>query len=161
MSRPYCQRRSPNLLLNGATGIAVGMATNIPPHNLGELVNGIVAYIENPEIDLDGLMEHIPAPDFPTGGVIFGVGGVREAYRTGRGRVIMRAKMHEEEIKRRGGDGVVRDALVVTEIPVPGQQVDADRKDRARGARQEDRRHRRPPRRVGPRRHADRDGAAP
>ena len=107
----------PNLLLNGASGIAVGMATNIPPHNLGELVDGIVAYIEDPEIDLDGLMEHIPAPDFPTGGVIFGVGGVREAYRTGRGRVVMRAKMHEEEIKRRGGDGVGRDALVVTEIP--------------------------------------------
>ncbi|WP_412062393.1 DNA gyrase subunit A [Rubrivirga sp. IMCC45206] len=107
----------PNLLLNGASGIAVGMATNIPPHNLGELVDGIVAYIEDPDIELDALMAHIPAPDFPTGGVIFGVGGVREAYRTGRGRVVMRAKMHEEEIKRRGGDGVVRDALVVTEIP--------------------------------------------
>ena len=107
----------PNLLLNGASGIAVGMATNIPPHNLGELVDGIVAYIEDPEIDLDGLMEHVPAPDFPTGGVIYGVGGVREAYRTGRGRVIMRAKMHEEEIKRRGGDGIGREALIVTEIP--------------------------------------------
>ncbi|MGB3541508.1 DNA gyrase subunit A, partial [Rubrivirga sp.] len=107
----------PNLLLNGASGIAVGMATNIPPHNLGELVDGIVAYIEDPEIDLDGLMEHVPAPDFPTGGVIYGVGGVREAYRTGRGRVIMRAKIHEEEIKRRGGDGVGREALIVTEIP--------------------------------------------
>ncbi|WP_425442615.1 DNA gyrase subunit A [Rubrivirga marina] len=107
----------PNLLLNGASGIAVGMATNIPPHNLGELVDGIVAYIEDPEVELDVLMEHIPAPDFPTGGVIYGVGGVREAYRTGRGRVVMRAKMHEEEIKRRGGDGVGREALVVTEIP--------------------------------------------
>ncbi len=107
----------PNLLLNGASGIAVGMATNIPPHNLRELVDGIVAQIENPDITLDELMEHIPAPDFPTGGVIYGVGGVREAYRTGRGRVIMRAKMHEEEIKRRGGDGVGREALVVTEIP--------------------------------------------
>lgn len=101
----------PNLLLNGASGIAVGMATNIPPHNLGELVDGIVAYIEDPEIELDGLMEHIPAPDFPTGGVIYGVGGVREAYRTGRGRIVMRAKIHEEEL--RGG----REALIVTEIP--------------------------------------------
>ena len=107
----------PNLLMNGASGIAVGMATNIPPHNLGELVEGIVATIEDPEIELDALMERIPAPDFPTGGVIFGVGGVREAYRSGRGRVVMRAKMHEEEIKRRGGDGVGREALVVTEIP--------------------------------------------
>ena len=107
----------PGLLLNGASGIAVGMATNIPPHNLGELVDGIVATIEDPEIELDALMEHVPAPDFPTGGVIFGVSGVREAYRTGRGRVVMRAKMHEEEIKRRGGDGVGRDALIVTEIP--------------------------------------------
>ncbi len=107
----------PGLLLNGASGIAVGMATNIPPHNLGELVNGIVATIEDPEIELDALMEHIPAPDFPTGGTIFGVSGVREAYRTGRGRVVMRAKIHEEEIKRRGGDGVGREALIVTEIP--------------------------------------------
>ena len=107
----------PNLLLNGASGIAVGMATNIPPHNLGELVDGIVAYIEDPEIELDDLMAHVPAPDFPTGGVIYGVGGVREAYRTGRGRVVMRARMHEETIKRRGGDGEGREALVVTEIP--------------------------------------------
>ncbi|MEM0962438.1 MAG: DNA gyrase subunit A [Bacteroidota bacterium] len=101
----------PNLLLNGASGIAVGMATNIPPHNLGELVRGIVAQIENPDISLDELMELIPAPDFPTGGVIYGIGGVREAYATGRGRVVMRAKMHEEEL--RGG----REALIVTEIP--------------------------------------------
>ena len=107
----------PNLLLNGASGIAVGMATNIPPHNLGELVEGITAYIADPDIELDALMEHVPAPDFPTGGVIYGVGGVREAYKTGRGRVIMRAKMHEETIKRRGGDGVGREALIVTEIP--------------------------------------------
>ena len=101
----------PGLLMNGASGIAVGMATNIPPHNLGELVNGIVATIEDPEIELDALMEHVPAPDFPTGGVIYGVGGVREAYRTGRGRVVMRARMHEETLR---GD---RDALIVTEIP--------------------------------------------
>ena len=101
----------PNLLLNGASGIAVGMATNIPPHNLGEAIDGIVATIDEPEIDLDELMEYIPAPDFPTGGTIYGIAGVREAYRTGRGRVIMRAKMTEEEIRKD------RDALIITEIP--------------------------------------------
>ncbi|NNF58836.1 MAG: DNA gyrase subunit A, partial [Rhodothermaceae bacterium] len=101
----------PNLLLNGAAGIAVGMATNIPPHNLGELVDGIVATIDDPDLDVEGLMEHIKAPDFPTGGLIYGYAGVREAYRTGRGRVIMRAKMHEEVLR---GD---RQALIVTEIP--------------------------------------------
>ena len=106
----------PNLLLNGASGIAVGMATNIPPHNLGETVDGVVAYIDSIEdgeaqIELDELMEHIPAPDFPTGGLIYGIAGVREAYRTGRGRVIMRAKMREEEIRKD------RDALIITEIP--------------------------------------------
>ncbi len=101
----------PNLLVNGASGIAVGMATNIAPHNLGEAIDGVVATIDDPEIDLDGLMEHIPAPDFPTGGTIYGVAGVREAYRTGRGRVIMRAKMTEEEVRKD------RDALIVTEIP--------------------------------------------
>ncbi|WP_425442700.1 DNA gyrase subunit A [Rubricoccus marinus] len=101
----------PNLLVNGASGIAVGMATNIAPHNLGEAIDGIVATIDDPEIDLDGLMEHIPAPDFPTGGTIYGIAGVREAYRTGRGRVIMRAKMTEEEIRKD------RDAIIITEIP--------------------------------------------
>ncbi len=106
----------PNLLVNGAAGIAVGMATNIPPHNLGEAIDAIVATIDDPEIELDALMEHVPAPDFPTGGLIYGVAGVREAYRTGRGRVIMRARMHEETIKRRGTD-TEREALVVTEIP--------------------------------------------
>ncbi|CAN5544106.1 DNA gyrase subunit A [soil metagenome] len=100
----------PNLLMNGASGIAVGMATNIPPHNLTEVVGGIVAYIDNPDIELDELMEHIPAPDFPTGGIIYGYAGVREAYRSGRGRVVMRARFHEEEV---GG----RNALIVTEIP--------------------------------------------
>ena len=101
----------PSLLVNGSDGIAVGMATKIAPHNLTEAINGVLAYIDDPEITVDGLMEHIPAPDFPTGGIIYGVGGVREAYRTGRGRVIMRAKMHEEEI--RAG----RSALIVSEIP--------------------------------------------
>ena len=101
----------PNLLMNGASGIAVGMATNIPPHNLGELIDGIVAYIDNPEITIAELMEHIPAPDFPTGGIIYGYSGVREAYHTGRGRVIMRARIHEEVLRGK------RRALIVTELP--------------------------------------------
>jgi DNA gyrase subunit A len=101
----------PNLLMNGASGIAVGMATNVPPHNLGELVDGIVATIENPEITIDELIEHIPAPDFPTGGIIHGYSGVKEAYMTGRGRIPVRARMHEELIRD------TRNALVVTEIP--------------------------------------------
>jgi DNA gyrase subunit A len=103
--------RAPNLLMNGASGIAVGMATNIPPHNLGELVDGIVAMIDDPEITTDDLIAHIPAPDFPTGGIIHGYSGVKDAYATGRGRVVMRARIHEEELP--GG----RPALVVTEIP--------------------------------------------
>ncbi len=101
----------PNLLVNGSDGIAVGMATKIAPHNLTEAINGVLAYIDDPEITVEGLMEHIPAPDFPTGGIIYGTSGVRDAYRTGRGRVIMRAKMHEEEV--RPG----RAAIIVTEIP--------------------------------------------
>jgi DNA gyrase subunit A len=101
----------PNLLVNGAAGIAVGMATNIPPHNLGEVIDGVVATIDDPEIGVDDLMRHIPAPDFPTGGTIYGYAGVREAYRSGRGRVIVRAKMHEEMLR---GD---RPALIITEIP--------------------------------------------
>ncbi len=101
----------PNMLVNGADGIAVGMATKIPPHNLGEAIDATVAYIDDPEISIDNLMEHIPAPDFPTGGIIYGYAGVYEAYHTGRGRVVMRAKMHVEEI-RKG-----REALIITEIP--------------------------------------------
>lgn len=102
---------TPNLLMNGASGIAVGMATNIPPHNLGELVNAIVAYIDNPSIETEEIMQHLPAPDFPTGGIIYGYAGVKDAYETGRGRVILRAKIHEEELS--GG----RQSLIVTEIP--------------------------------------------
>ena len=101
----------PNMLVNGADGIAVGMATKIPPHNLGETIDATVAYIDDPDIEIDDLMDHLPAPDFPTGGIIYGYAGVYEAYHTGRGRVVMRAKMHEEEV--RSG----RDALVVTELP--------------------------------------------
>src|SRR6476661_6905981 len=81
----------PNLLVNGASGIAVGMATNMPPHNLTEVVNGIVAYIDNNEIDIAGLMQYVKAPDFPTGGIIYGYAGVQEAFETGRGRIVMRA----------------------------------------------------------------------
>ncbi len=101
----------PSLLVNGSDGIAVGMATKIPPHNLGEVIDGVVAYIDDRDITVDGLMEHIKAPDFPTGGSIYGYYGVKEAYHTGRGRVIMRAKIYEEEI--RPG----RLALIVSEIP--------------------------------------------
>ncbi len=101
----------PNLLLNGASGIAVGMATNMPPHNLTEVVNGIKAYINDPEIEIADLMKYITAPDFPTGGIIYGYDGVREAYETGRGRVVLRALASVEEL--RGN----REQIVVTEIP--------------------------------------------
>ncbi len=103
--------RFPNLLVNGSAGIAVGMATNIPPHNLGEVVDALIALIDNPEIDIDGLMDYIPGPDFPTAGIINGVGGIHLAYRTGRGRVRMRARA-EIEVADNG-----REAIAVTEIP--------------------------------------------
>ena len=102
--------RIPNFLVNGASGIAVGMATNVPTHNLGEVIDGCVAYIDNPEIDVDGLMQYIKAPDFPTGGFIMGMQGVRSAYETGKGRVVMRARTEIET-------GVLHDKIVVTEIP--------------------------------------------
>ncbi len=101
----------PALLLNGASGIAVGMATNIPPHNLGEVIDGVVAYIDDNDITIDELIGHIPAPDFPTGSTIFGYGGVLSAYKTGRGKIRQRAKIHEEEFKKD------RIALIITEIP--------------------------------------------
>jgi DNA gyrase subunit A len=101
----------PNLLINGSSGIAVGMATNIPPHNLTEIVNGIVAYIDNPEITTDELLGHIPGPDFPTQGIIYGRQGIREAYETGRGHIILRARSMIETRK----DG--RESIVITEIP--------------------------------------------
>jgi DNA gyrase subunit A len=103
--------RFPNLLVNGSAGIAVGMATNIPPHNLSEVINATVALLDDPEIDIEGLMQHIPGPDFPTAGIINGVGGIHVAYRTGRGRVRMRARA-EIEVADNG-----REAIVVTEIP--------------------------------------------
>ena len=102
--------RIPNLLVNGASGIAVGMATNMPTHNLGEVIDACVAYLDNSEIDTDGLMKHIKAPDFPTGGYIYGISGVRDAYETGRGRVVMRAKTEIETHP-------THDKIVVNEIP--------------------------------------------
>ncbi len=104
--------RVPNLLVNGSAGIAVGMATNIPPHNLGEVVRGCIELIDNPELSVDELMEFIPGPDFPTGGIINGRAGIVQAYRTGRGRIYVRAKHHVEEHPKNG-----RPMLVVTEIP--------------------------------------------
>lgn len=102
--------RIPQLLINGASGIAVGMATNMAPHNLTEVVDGTLAYIDNNDIEIDELMEHIKAPDFPTGGIIYGYEGVREAFKTGRGRVVMRAKTQFEEVNG-------RECIIVTEIP--------------------------------------------
>ncbi|MDI9256915.1 DNA gyrase subunit A [Flavobacterium sedimenticola] len=102
--------RIPNLLINGASGIAVGMATNMPPHNLTEVVDGTLAYIDNNDIEIDELMQHIKAPDFPTGGVIYGYEGVREAFKTGRGRIVMRAKTSFEEANG-------RECIIVSEIP--------------------------------------------
>ncbi len=103
--------RYPNLLVNGSSGIAVGMATNIPPHNLGEVVDACIAMIDDPEITLDQLMEHIPGPDFPTGGIIQGRSGIREAYHTGRGRIVVRAKAEIETLP------TGRDRIIVDEIP--------------------------------------------
>ena len=102
--------RIPNLLVNGSSGIAVGMATNIPTHNLAEVIDASVAYIDNPEIDVEGLMQYVPAPDFPTGGYIFGLRGVKEAFETGKGRVVMRAKTEIEETANHS-------SIIVTEIP--------------------------------------------
>src|SRR5438132_8616029 len=103
--------RFPNLLVNGSSGIAVGMATNIPPHHLGETIDALVAMIDDPAIDVDRLMRHVKGPDFPTAAIILGREGIREAYRSGRGRIVMRARAHIEEL--RGG----RTAIVVTELP--------------------------------------------
>src|SRR5919205_2397478 len=103
--------RFPNLLVNGASGIAVGMATNIPPHNLREAIAATIAYIENPEITTEGLMQHLKGPDFPTGGIILGLGGIRDAYETGRGRVRVRARAHIEPLTHG------KEAIIVTELP--------------------------------------------
>jgi DNA gyrase subunit A len=103
--------RFPNLLVNGSSGIAVGMATNIPPHNLREVIGATIAYIDDPDIDLDGLMRHVTGPDFPTGGIILGRGGIRDAYATGRGRVRVQARAHIEPLTHG------KEAIVVTELP--------------------------------------------
>ncbi len=113
--------RVPGLLINGASGIAVGMATNMPPHNLTEVINGTVAYIQNNDIEIDELMQHIKAPDFPTGGIIYGYEGVREAFHTGRGRVVMRAKANFEEVNG-------RECIVVSEIPYQVNKADMIKK---------------------------------
>ena len=112
----------PNLLVNGASGIAVGMATNMPPHNLTEVVNGIIAYIDNRDIEIAELMQHIKAPDFPTGGIIYGYEGVKEAFETGRGRIVMRAKAIFEEIR----EG--KEAIIITEIPYQINKADMIKK---------------------------------
>ena len=103
--------RFPNLLVNGSSGIAVGMATNMPPHNLGEAIDAVVQLIDKPDANVDDLMKHLSGPDFPTGAIIVGRSGIRDAYRTGRGRIVMRARAHIEEL--RGG----KSAIVVTELP--------------------------------------------
>ncbi len=109
--------RFPNLLVNGSDGIAVGMATNIPPHNLGEVINGVCALIDNPEITVDELMQYVPAPDFPTGGLIMGRANIRHAYRTGKGGVVIRAKTEIEEYPMRDGSSQMRQRIIVTELP--------------------------------------------
>ena len=113
--------RVPNLLVNGASGIAVGMATNMPPHNLTEVVDGTVSYIDNPDIDIDELMQTIKAPDFPTGGTIYGYDGVRDAFHTGRGRIVLRAKATIEEVNG-------RECIIVTEIPYQVNKAEMIRK---------------------------------
>ena len=113
--------RIPNLLINGASGIAVGMATNMPPHNLSEVVDGTVAYIDNREIGIDELIQHIKAPDFPTGGIIYGYEGVREAFHSGRGRVVIRARANFEEVQG-------KECIVVTEIPYQVNKADMIKK---------------------------------
>lgn len=114
--------RIPNLLVNGASGIAVGMATNMPPHNLTEVINGTIAFIDNSEIDIAGLMEHVKAPDFPTGATIYGYEGVKAAFETGKGRVVIRAKANIEEIR----EG--KEAIIVSEIPYQVNKADMIRK---------------------------------
>lgn len=109
--------RFPNLLVNGSDGIAVGMATNIPPHNLGEVIDGVVALADNPDITVDELMQYVPAPDYPTGGIIMGRANIRCAYHTGRGGVVIRAKTEIEEYSPRGEGGGTRQRIVVTELP--------------------------------------------
>ncbi len=122
--------RFPNLLVNGSSGIAVGMATNMPPHHLGETIDAIVTMIDKPDANVEDLMKHVKGPDFPTGAFIVGRSGIRDAYRTGRGRIVMRARAHIEEL--RGG----KSAIIVTRAPVRREEGRGQRRD------QEDRRPR-------------------
>ncbi len=137
--------RFPNLLVNGAGGIAVGMATNIPPHNLGEVINACLALLDTPELTIEQLMEHVPGPDFPTGGIIMGRAGIRSAYLRARGSIPMRAKVHVETIRKD------RDALIVTEIPYQVNKARSPGTHRGIGSREAYRRHFRRARRVRPR----------
>ena len=114
--------RLPNLLLNGSDGIAVGMATNIPPHNLCEVIDACVAMVDNPEISTDEIIDIIPGPDFPTGAQILGKNGIHSAYHTGNGSVKMRAKTHIEEVGK-------REAIIVTEVPYQVNKADMIKKD--------------------------------
>ena len=113
--------RIPGLLVNGASGIAVGMATNMPPHNLSEVVDGITAYIDNNDIEINELMQHVKAPDFPTGGIIYGYDGVKDAFETGRGKIVMRAKANIEEVNG-------RECIIVNEIPYQVNKADMIKK---------------------------------
>ncbi len=127
--------RFPNLLVNGAGGIAVGMATNIPPHNLGEVIDACVALIDNPALSIEDLIAIVPGPDFPTGGIILGRQGIRAAYHLGRGSIVMRGKVEFETLR---GE---REAIIVSEIPYQVNKAHHGRAHRRTGARQEDRGH--------------------
>jgi hypothetical protein len=146
--------RFPNLLVNGSSGIAVGMATNIPPHNLGEVVDACLALLKDPAIDIEELIRIMPAPDFPTGGIIYGTSEVKKGYRTGRGRVIMRARTHIEDVEKGG-----RQAIIIDELPYQVEQGAAADQDRRDGAREAPRGHRGPARRERQVGHARRDRA--
>ncbi len=142
----FCRRSFPNLLVNGAGGIAVGMATNIPPHNLGEVIDACIALIDDPALAIDDLINIVPGPDFPTGGIILGRQGIRSAYHLGRGSIVMRGKVDDrDDPQGPRGDHHHRNSL-------SGEQGDDGRAHRRTGARQEDRRHFRPARRIRPRR---------
>ena len=138
----------PNLLVNGAGGIAVGMATNIPPHNLGEIIDATIALIDDPLLDAMALMQIVPGPDFPTGGIIIGRSGIRSAFETGRGSVLMRGKVHFETVRRE------REAIIITEIPYQVNKATMVEKvaDLVRGEAPGG--HRRHPRRIRSRRHS-------
>ena len=156
LEEPVClPGKLPNVLVNGTSGIAVGMATNMPPHNLTEVVDGITAYIDNPEITISELMQHITAPDFPTGAIIYGYQGVKAAFETGRGRIVLRAKAEVVESKT----GKIQ--IIVTEIPYQVNKAAMIEKTAALNQRETHRGHHRAARRIGPQRHAHRLRPAP